>query len=118
MPTRGHGASGSGKSTLAEALAAHIEGAKVVPMDGFHLDNDVLAPRDILYRKGAPETLDVAAIAAKVRELRGADDVSYPTFDRARDRVVPQGGAAWSLRSAPFRWKGTICCLTQAHGAA
>ena len=57
------GAPGAGKSTLAEALAGRIDGAAVVPMDGFHLDNAVLRSRGILDRKGAPESFDADGFA-------------------------------------------------------
>lgn len=79
------GPPGAGKSTTAEALAAQTEGAVVVPMDGFHLDNAVLAARGLLARKGAPETFDVAGFATMVSRLRGQDEVVIPVFDRSRD---------------------------------
>jgi len=79
------GPPGAGKSTTAEALAAQIEGAVVVPMDGFHLDNAVLAARGLLARKGAPETFDMAGFATMVSRLRGQDEVVIPVFDRSRD---------------------------------
>jgi len=82
------GPPGAGKSTTAEALAAQIEGAVVVPMDGFHLDNAVLAARGLLARKGAPETFDMAGFATMVSRLRGQDEVVIPVFDRSRDIAV------------------------------
>ena len=82
----------SGKSTIAEQLAAQIPNARVVPMDGFHLDNDTLDARGLLARKGAPETFDVAGLEALVRRLRTDQTLSFPTFDRTHDRVVPNGG--------------------------
>ncbi|WP_022702667.1 nucleoside triphosphate hydrolase [Pseudorhodobacter ferrugineus] len=82
------GPPGAGKSTLAEALAVQIDGAVVVPMDGFHLDNRVLEARGLLPRKGAPETFDVAGFTALVSRLRGADEVVIPVFDRSRDIAV------------------------------
>ena len=49
------GAPGSGKSTLAEELAHQLgPTAAVMPMDGFHLDNDALHAMDLFHRKGAP----------------------------------------------------------------
>jgi len=82
------GPPGAGKSTTAEALAAQIEGAVVVPMGGFHLDNAVLAARGLLARKGAPETFDMAGFATMVSRLRGQDEVVIPVFDRSRDIAV------------------------------
>jgi len=82
------GPPGAGKSTTADALAAQVAGAVVVPMDGFHLDNSVLAARGLLARKGAPETFDAAGFAALVARLRGQDEVVIPVFDRSRDIAV------------------------------
>lgn len=86
------GAPGAGKSTIAEALAHRIDGAAVVPMDGFHLDNAVLTARGILARKGAPESFDAAGFATLARRLAAEDEVAIPRFDRARDLSV--AGAA------------------------
>ena len=86
------GAPASGKSTLAAALQKQIDGCCVLPMDGFHLDNDTLDARGLLARKGAPETFDVAGLEALVRRLRTDQTLSFPTFDRTHDRVVPNGG--------------------------
>ncbi|TDT77093.1 AAA domain-containing protein [Litoreibacter halocynthiae] len=82
----------SGKSTLAEQLADILPDAAVVPMDGFHLDNDVLSERGLLGRKGAPQTFDALGFVDLVKALREPATVSYPTFDRIRDCVVPDGG--------------------------
>lgn len=87
------GAPGSGKSTLAVDLAHQLgPTAAVMPMDGFHLDNDVLHAMDLFHRKGAPETFDADGFVALMKRLRGEDTVSYPTFDRDADRTVPDGG--------------------------
>jgi len=81
-----------GKSTLAEQLAADLPDTAVVPMDGFHLDNDVLSARGLLARKGAPQTFDADSFVELVRALTEPVEVTYPTFDRGRDCVVPDGG--------------------------
>jgi fructokinase len=82
----------SGKSTLAEALTATLNArgisAKVVPMDGFHLDNSILEERGLLARKGAPETFDAEGFIALVRRLKQGGNVSIPLFDRRRDTSV------------------------------
>ncbi|WP_281825190.1 hypothetical protein [Jannaschia rubra] len=86
----------SGKSTLATRLADAIRAAgrsaQVVPMDGFHLDNAVLDARGLRHRKGAPATFDVAGLGELLRQVRAGGDVPFPTFDRAADAVVPDGG--------------------------
>ncbi|WP_179379389.1 nucleoside/nucleotide kinase family protein [Jannaschia marina] len=86
----------AGKSTVTAPLAAALtragRAAQVVPMDGFHLDNATLDARGLRARKGAPETFDVAGLLALVRAIRAGGDVPFPTFDRAADATVPNGG--------------------------
>ncbi|TNJ44477.1 nucleoside/nucleotide kinase family protein [Phaeobacter sp. B1627] len=90
------GAPGSGKSTLSAPLAAAMSArgvaTEVVPMDGFHLDNSMLAPRGLLERKGAPESFDLDGFARLCAALKSSERVVYPLFDRARDIAV--AGAA------------------------
>lgn len=82
------GAPASGKSTLAETLAGADPSFCMVPMDGFHLDNAVLRSRNLLHRKGAPETFDVAGLVHLVRRLTQDAEVIYPGFDRSLDRAI------------------------------
>lgn len=78
------GPPGSGKSTLADAIVAALgSSARVVPMDGFHYDDIVLAQRGLQSRKGAPETYDVAGFTHLMQRLRAGGDVAIPVFDRA-----------------------------------
>lgn len=86
------GAPASGKSTLADELVDRIPQACVVPMDGFHRSNDDLERHGLLARKGAPETFDATAFVQFVRSMRTMSDLTFPTFDRANDCVVPEGG--------------------------
>ncbi len=89
------GAPGAGKSHLAAELAAALNAATpgsaaVLPMDGFHLSNDVLETRGLRARKGAPETFDVAALSATLSQARAPGaDLRAPGFDRATDQVIP-----------------------------
>ena len=89
------GAPGSGKSHLAEELAQALNAreagsAALVPMDGFHRDNDWLDANGLRARKGAPETFDHAALAEALQALKtGAQDLALPAFDRAADAAVP-----------------------------
>jgi pantothenate kinase len=82
----------SGKSTLAEDLATQDPAFRVVPMDGFHLDNVVLEARGLLARKGSPQTFDAAGFVHLIRRLRTEDEVVIPAFDRALDKSI--NGAA------------------------
>lgn len=82
------GPPGSGKSTLAATLAAELD-APIVPMDGFHLPNVVLADRGLSGVKGAPETFAVDDFVDLVGRLRStADVVDCPVFDRTIDEPV------------------------------
>lgn len=82
------GAPGSGKSTLAAQLVELLAEAPaaLVPMDGFHFDNQVIERRGLLKRKGAPETFDFDGLKAMLMRLRtGGADVAVPVFDRTAD---------------------------------
>lgn len=82
------GAPASGKSTLSDRLCHHLggdeAGAAVVPMDGFHFDDAILKQRDLLNRKGAPNTFDVGGLQRILAALKTEtdQDVYVPLFDR------------------------------------
>lgn len=82
------GAPGSGKSTLAhdtaELLTVKGVSTAVVPMDGFHYDDAVLAELGLANRKGAPETFDFDGFEQLLKRLAaGTDTVAIPVFDRS-----------------------------------
>ncbi|MHA6345394.1 nucleoside/nucleotide kinase family protein [Roseivivax sp. CAU 1761] len=87
------GAPGSGKSHVAEALAAAVPGSAVLPMDGYHLDDGLLAARGDLARKGAPWTFDLDGFAEMLDRLRrdSGRPVLVPVFDRALE--IARAGA-------------------------
>ena len=94
------GPPGSGKSTLAAAvvdqLNARLDGssqAALLPMDGFHLANELLEMRGLLQRKGAPETFNVEGLLALLEGVKTANsDIRYPLFDRVNDCVLADAG--------------------------
>lgn len=94
------GPPGSGKSTLASEVVERLNAesgseprAALLPMDGFHLDNDILMERGLLARKGAPETFDAQGLVELLRRVRAAEaDTPYPLFDRALDCALPEAG--------------------------
>ena len=87
------GPPGAGKSTFAQALLLLLKEksiqAKVISMDGFHLDNSILADRNLLDRKGAPATFDTAGFIHLMNRLTNfEDDVVIPEFDRNKDLSI------------------------------
>lgn len=85
------GAPGAGKSTLASALADSLAdlGAVVVPFDGFHLANAVLAETGLQGRKGALETFDLDGYAELLHRVRRARTTVYaPAFDRSIEEPI------------------------------
>ncbi|MEM8571044.1 MAG: nucleoside triphosphate hydrolase [Pseudomonadota bacterium] len=88
----------TGKSTIAGALQKAINAttpldAKVVPMDGFHLDNTQLDLLGLRERKGAPETFDFDGFDALLRRIKSAKTPTfYPVFDRSLDRAIAGAG--------------------------
>lgn len=87
------GPPGAGKSTLAAAVVAALgQGARAVPMDGFHYDDAVLETLGLRTRKGAPETFDVGGFAHLLHRLRDEAEVAIPLFDRQLE--ISRAGAA------------------------
>ncbi|MGA7688991.1 MAG: nucleoside/nucleotide kinase family protein [Jiangellales bacterium] len=74
------GPPGAGKSTLAQAVVDAIEGAVLVPMDGFHLAQSVVDAAGLADRKGAPETFDRAGYAALLVRLRDQRPDQGPVY--------------------------------------
>ena len=89
----------SGKTTLAEAVVERLNTvgssggprrAAVLPMDGFHLDNETLQARGLLARKGAVETFDANGFCAAIRTIVEEGGAQHlPGFDRDEDCVIP-----------------------------
>lgn len=90
------GAPASGKSLLADRLVGQLARlgriARVVPMDGFHLDNRLLEADGLLHRKGAPETFDLGGVLRLVAALAADPVVCHPLFDRRADRAIAGAG--------------------------
>ena len=93
------GPPGAGKSTLADTLAGALNmaapgTAAVLPMDGYHYDDRVLAARGWRERKGAPDTFDVAGLCHMLQRLKRNEEpeIAVPLFDR--DLEIARAGAA------------------------
>lgn len=88
------GAVAVGKSTVAESLADHLRRlgrrVDVVATDAFLLSNAALNERNLILRKGFPESFDVEALVAFVADVRGgARRVEVPVYSHAIYDIVP-----------------------------
>jgi len=94
------GKPGAGKSTLSKFLMSKLpkEFVTVVPMDGYHLSNEVLNELKRADRKGAPDTFDVAGFASLVKRIRSeqTQSIYYPIFDRAIEESIAAQGVVTS----------------------
>ncbi|MDZ4395715.1 nucleoside triphosphate hydrolase [Cypionkella sp.] len=120
------GPPGAGKSTLAAELVAALgQGAKAVPMDGFHYDDAVLIARGARARKGAPDTFDAQGFFHLLKRLRVEEEVAIPLFDRdleisragadivtAADRLLVVEGNYLLLNEAPWPEAAPLFDLT------
>ncbi len=95
---------GAGKSTFAQAIhAAFPTHSQIVPMDGFHLANGVLARLGRAERKGAADTFDAGGLVHLLHRIRSqtADEVIYaPDFRRDLEEAV--AGAIEVVASTPL----------------
>lgn len=89
------GIPGAGKSTLATSLEAALNDVRpgiavTVPMDGFHLSNEVLCERGLLELKGIPATFDAHSFVQLMQNVRKvpAQLVLAPLFDRSIEASV------------------------------
>jgi len=95
----------AGKTTLAQRTVdtlntTHTDAAALVPMDGYHLDDELLVPRGWRPRKGAPHTFDVYGLASVLQRLRDNKEpgIVVPRFDR--DLEIARAGAIFIEQSA------------------
>jgi type I pantothenate kinase len=88
------GAVAVGKSTMCEQFVAALDDAgavaAVVSTDGFLYPYAELMARDLMMRKGFPESYDVAALEAFIAAARdGAADLSAPIYSHETYDIVP-----------------------------
>jgi len=85
------GIPGSGKSTSCSILTEllHDEGCLLMPFDGYHYPVKTLLSfpnaQDAIYRRGAPDTFDAAALMRDLRRIRHGteESIQLPGFDHA-----------------------------------
>ena len=77
----------SGKSTTSEKLHSDLKLKRhkpsILQMDGFHYDNSILKEKDLIQKKGAPETFDVYGLLNFIKRLQNEPEVIVPIFDRS-----------------------------------
>jgi type I pantothenate kinase len=85
-----------GKSTFARILQALLARwpdhpqVDLVTTDGFLYPNRVLAERNLMHRKGFPESYDTRRLLAFLRGLKsGADEVRAPVYSHVVYDIVP-----------------------------
>ncbi len=88
------GKPGAGKTFLASKLAAALEDAVVVPMDGFHFSNKVLLERNLRNEKGSLNTFDVEGFCCLVKRIAAskASPVYFPVFHREIEESIAAEG--------------------------
>ncbi len=89
------GKPGSGKSTLARELVTRLGAkARVVPMDGYHLSNQVLRELGRADRKGAVATFDALGYTELLRRIRNEAHsvIYYPVFHREIEESIAAEG--------------------------
>ena len=76
----------SGKSTISQKLNEDLNTkgfpSEIFQMDGFHFDDAILISRNLLPRKGSPETFDVMGLKNFLIRLANEPEVVVPVFDR------------------------------------
>ena len=110
----------SGKSTISEKLLKDLtlkgHNSSVLQMDGFHYDDQILKQKNLLLKKGAPETFDVMGFLNFLFRLQNENEVAIPIFDRSLElsrssaviisketRVVIVEGNYILLKTHPWR---------------
>jgi type I pantothenate kinase len=78
----------AGKSTFAAALAADLGMVPVVATDGFLYSNAELAARDLIARKGFPESFDAAALRRFLEAFRADGTAEAPVYSHLLYDVV------------------------------
>ena len=77
----------SGKSTISEKLVKDLtlkgHNSSIFQMDGFHYDDQILKQKNLLLKKGAPETFDVMGFLNFLFRLQNENEVAIPIFDRS-----------------------------------
>ena len=86
------GAPGTGKTTFANFVAAYLPPGTcvIVPMDGFHLSNEVLEGTPLETKKGAIDTFDVGGYVSLLKRIhQRTESVVYaPSYRRGLEEPI------------------------------
>jgi pantothenate kinase len=90
------GKPGAGKSTLTSYLLDNLASDKavLVPMDGYHLSNKLLAEHGSSDRKGAFDTFDATGFSELIKRIKFdlESDIYFPIFHREiEESIVAEG---------------------------
>jgi len=90
------GKPGAGKSTLTSYLLDNLvkDKAVLVPMDGYHLSNKLLAEHGSSDRKGAYDTFDATGFSELMKRIKFdlKSDIYFPIFHREiEESIVAEG---------------------------
>jgi pantothenate kinase len=97
------GPPGGGKSTVSRQVVAELgAGARLVPMDGFHLAQAELVRLGRRDRMGAPDTFDALGYAALLRRLRDQTEPVVYAPEFRREIEEPIAGAIAVPKDVPL----------------
>lgn len=86
------GCPGTGKSTFAQHLLGELgtDQCVIVPMDGFHLANELIDGTPLQRRKGAIDTFDIGGYLSLLGRLKQRDEtvVYAPTYRRGLEEPI------------------------------
>jgi type I pantothenate kinase len=87
------GAVAVGKTTVATQIADRIAASgttvQVISTDAFLFPNAVLAERDLVMRKGFPESYDFGAMVSAIAAVRRGERIEIPVYSHATYDLVP-----------------------------
>jgi pantothenate kinase len=90
------GKPGAGKSTVVESVKKRFLGQEVaiIPMDGYHLSDEILISQGKRDRKGAPDTFDAARFTKLLQDVKVNSDseIRFPIFHREIEASVEDEG--------------------------
>ncbi len=124
------GKPGAGKSTVVDAVTKKfpIPEVAIIPMDGYHLSNEVLIDMGARDRKGAPDTFDSLGFIELLNQVKRKpnEEIRFPIFHREIEASVENEGAISPsarviitegnyLFSTDHNWDGVFPLLDQTY---